>query len=84
MVRPFRVIKDVVAAFLARGCELRHTSHVTYLDGTTGEPVDPIPFLFNPATKGFMPLDDFEDDERIPPSEVETWERRLGISLTTN
>jgi hypothetical protein len=83
-VGPFRRVGDLIAAFVRLGCEVRYTSNVTYLDHTTGQPSDPIRFLHNPKTRGFVPLGDLEDDERIPPSEVENWERRLGVGSVDN
>jgi hypothetical protein len=29
----------------------------------------------------FVSLRDLEDDDRLPPSEVENWERRLGMTI---
>src|SRR3990167_8709600 len=78
-VRPFWKVGDVIAAFVRLGCEVRHTSSVSFIDGTTGDPVTSIRFLHNPKTRGFVPISDLNDDERIPPSEVANWERRLGV-----
>ena len=83
-VSPFRRVGDLIDAFLRLGCEVRHTSSVAYIDQRTGEPCDPIRFLHNPKTRGFVSLGDLEDEERVPPSEVSNWERRLGVGSVDN
>jgi len=80
----FRKVGDLIAAFTRLGCEVRYTRVVVYLDQSTGQPSDPVRFLHNPKTGGFVPIGDLEDDERVPPSEVENWERRLGVGSVDN
>jgi hypothetical protein len=38
-------------------------------------------FLSSPDSDDFVSLSDLADDEILPPSEVENWERRLGIVI---
>ena len=38
-----------------------------------------IRFLYSAETDDFVSLSDYADDERVPWSEVENWERRLGV-----
>ena len=38
-------------------------------------------YLYSPETDDFVSLSDLEDDEALPPSEVENWERRLGVQI---
>jgi len=38
-----------------------------------------IRYLYSPETDDFVSLSDLNDDEILPPSEVENWERRLGM-----
>lgn len=60
------------------GCEL-HTLQqpIVAPDGTQHE----VRFLYNPDTEGFVSLRDLEDDDILPPSEVENWERRLEMTI---
>jgi hypothetical protein len=38
-------------------------------------------FLYSPVTDDFVSLSDLSDDDILPPSEIENWERRLGIEV---
>ena len=38
-------------------------------------------YLVNPATRAFVPVLDFGDDEYMSSYEVESWERRLGVII---
>jgi hypothetical protein len=38
-------------------------------------------YLYSPVTDDFVSLSDLADDEILPPSEIESWERRLGIEV---
>lgn len=59
------------------GCVLNEPG--THVIGPDGK--HPVRFLFNPETEGFASLNNYEDDESIPPSEVANWERRLGVTI---
>jgi major membrane immunogen (membrane-anchored lipoprotein) len=41
-------------------------------------------FLYSPEADDFVSLSDLADNERIPPSEIENWERRLGVEIPKN
>lgn len=62
------------------GCEERRTNQAR-IEAEDGQSVEGVRYLFNPETGGFVPISDLEDDESIPWSEVETWERRLGLKV---
>ena len=73
-------VRELIGLFVAMGCELRDMQHdLTGPDGTKR-----IRFLYNPETEGFASLNGYEDDERIPPSEIEQMERRLGVVIPRN
>ena len=55
----------------------RDGEKVEALDGETYE----VRFLYNPETEGFVSLRDLEDNDILPPSEVENWERRLEMTI---
>ena len=41
----------------------------------------PSDIFYSPETDDFVSLLNYENDEYIPPGEVENWERRLGFKL---
>ena len=45
------------------------------------EGANPVRYLYSPETDDFVSLLNYENDEFIPPSEVENWERRLGFNV---
>ncbi len=78
--RPWPTVRELIELFTAMGCELREMPEVVAgPDGAHG-----IRFLYSPEADDFVSLRGMEDDERIPPSEVENWERRLGIQIPKN
>jgi hypothetical protein len=38
-------------------------------------------YLYSPVTDDFVPLTDLDDDDTLGPTEIENWERRLGIEI---
>lgn len=60
------------------GCEYRELDGVLIEDdGTTRK----IRFLYSREADDFVSLSDYADDERVPWSEVENWERRLRVTI---
>jgi hypothetical protein len=49
------------------------------LEGPDGSRL--VRYLYSSETDDFVSLLNYENDEYIPPSEVENWERRLGFKL---
>ena len=70
-------LSQLVELFTAMGCVLSEPD--AHVEGPDGK--HPVRFLYNPETEGFASLNSYDDDERIPPSEVENWERRLGVDI---
>lgn len=59
------------------GCVLNQPN--AYLTGPDGKFA--IRFLYSEETDDFVSLNNYADDEQVPPSEVENWERRLGVKI---
>lgn len=59
------------------GCVLNTLDQ--HLEGPDGK--HPIRYLYSPDADDFVSLLNYEDDEKIPPSEVANWERRLGMEI---
>ncbi len=60
------------------GCELHiMPNKLTDPDGKEHE----VRFLYNPETEGFVSLRGLDNDDILPPSEVENWERRLEMEI---
>lgn len=75
---PWLTIGKLVELFTAMGCEERPLpGMLVNADGTKRT----VHYLFNPENNGFVSLRDYARDERIPPPEVENWERRLGMII---
>ena len=70
-------IGKLIELAVAMGCELRE------LPGkfTTPDGSYQIRYLYSPHTDDFVSLSDLGDDESVPPSELASWERRLGITF---
>jgi hypothetical protein len=73
-------VGKLIELFVAMGCELHELSGK--LHGPMGS--HRVRFLYNPEADDFVSLSDLADDERIPPSEVESWERRLQLEIPKN
>ena len=72
---PWLTVGKLIELFTAMGCG------VGELPGTLIGPDGPrhVRYLHSPLTDDFVSLSDLKDDQRIPPSEVDNWERRLGV-----
>jgi hypothetical protein len=80
-VGPFWKVRDLIAVFLQMGCELRRTIR-TQARTPVGLEIGDVRYLFNPENGRFLQVDDdLDDEDRVPPSVVENWERRLGIEI---
>ena len=71
-------VKEVLALFVAMGCEIRKMP--TALINEDGDET-PIRFLYNPASKVFVVLDEYEDGMMMAPSEIDHFERRLDVEI---
>ncbi len=74
---PWLRVGKLIELFTAMGCTLGE------LPGTLGDPANHwrVRFLYSPETDDFVSLSDLDDDDILPASEVENWERRLGIEI---
>ncbi len=70
-------VGKAIELFTAMGCVLNELPG--HLEGPGGEL--PVGYLYSPETDDFVSLLDYEDDEWLPPSELENWERRLGVII---
>jgi hypothetical protein len=73
----WRKLSDLIEFFVLNGCVLNELPG--HLEGPDG--AHPIRYLYSPLTDDFVSLLNYENDEFIPPSEIENWERRLGYEL---
>jgi len=74
---PWLTPRQLIELFVQMGCELGELPRP--LEGPDGP--RRVRYLYSPMTDDFVSLLDYEPDERIPPSEVENWERRLGVVI---
>jgi hypothetical protein len=72
---PWLSVGKLIELFTAMGCTLGE------LPGGVEDQAGSwrVRYLYSPETDDFVSLSDLADDELLPPSEVENWERRLGI-----
>lgn len=70
-------VGQAIELFTAMGCVLNQLPG--HLEGPDG--AHPIRFLYSPETDDFVSLLNYENDEWIPPSELDNWERRLGMTI---
>lgn len=73
-----RRVSEVISLFIGMGCELRTASSSVQLND--GESFTPR-YLIAPDKSNFVQIDYLNDDEFIFESEIEYWERRLGVSI---
>ncbi|HUG63230.1 MAG TPA: hypothetical protein VMP03_15390 [Methylomirabilota bacterium] len=64
--------------FVAMGCECRFVPEP--IDTPDGERMT-VRYLLNPENGRYVAIVDLEDGERLPPSEVRSWERRLMMRV---
>jgi len=74
----FWKVGEIVSLFQQMGCEI-HTTEDT-VESMDGDCFN-VRYLQNSANKAFVPLGDLGDDELISKWEVESWERRLAITI---
>lgn len=72
---PWLSVGKLIELFTAMGCALGELP-VPVEDSGGGRRVR---YLYSPETDDFVSLSDLADDDTLPPSEVENWERRLGV-----
>jgi len=74
----FWLVGDIIEKFVAHGCRLREAEPtVLFEDGDCLN----VRYLLNPATAGFVAIQDILDTDSVSQDEVEFWERRLGLSV---
>jgi hypothetical protein len=74
----FWKVRSVLSLFIQMGCDLR----VAEGDGSSDEgDVLNFRYLYNPENQAFAPILDLGDDEYVSEGEVNTWERRLGVTI---
>jgi hypothetical protein len=73
----WRKLSELIEFFVLMGCVLNELPG--HLEGPDG--AHPIRYLYSPLTDDFVSLLNYENDEYLPPSEIENWERRLGYEL---
>ncbi len=67
----------MIELFTAMGCELHKLENRIHHPEGDYE----VRFLYSAESDDFVSLSDLSDDEHIPPSEVDNWERRLGVTI---
>jgi hypothetical protein len=73
---PWLSVGKLIEIFTAMGCVLGE------LPGHTAETdAHRVRYLYNQENDDFVSLSDLDDNDRLPPSEVENWERRLGVTI---
>ena len=81
MAHPFGVawltLREIVSLFVQMGCTVNDLD--AEIEGPDGSHC--VRYLYSPVTKDFASLSDFDDEDRIPWSVVEGWERRLGVEI---
>lgn len=70
-------IGKAIELFTAMGCVLNELPE--HLEGPDGK--HPVRYLYSSETNDFVSLLNYEDGELIPPSELDNWERRLGMTV---
>jgi hypothetical protein len=71
-------VGQIVSLFQQMGCEI-NTAEGT-IESMDGDCFN-VRYLLNPTNKAFVPLVDLGDDQHISKWEVESWERRLAITI---
>ncbi|HEY5072061.1 MAG TPA: hypothetical protein VII63_08520 [Caulobacteraceae bacterium] len=74
---PWLSVRKVIELFVAMGCEPQEfpgQDVAAFADWT-------VRYLYDRASDRFVDLSDFDLDDRVAPSTLETWERVLGVSI---
>jgi hypothetical protein len=74
---PWLRVGKLIELFTAMGCTLGELPGVLHGPGGQWR----VRYLYSPETDDFVSLSDLDDDDVLPPSEVENWERRLGVEI---
>lgn len=74
----FWLVGDVVDLFVQMGC-VHHTAE-QIVESSDGDCFG-LSYLINPENNNFVPILDLAPDQFISKFEVESWERRLGITI---
>ncbi len=72
------MVRNIISLFVQMGCE--HNIVEPCIDGGNGS-VYGFSYLVNPANGAAVPILDLGENEYISIYEVESWERRLGITI---
>jgi hypothetical protein len=72
---PWLSVGKLIELFTAMGCTLGELPGG--IEDQAGS--SRVRYLYSPETDDFVSLSDLADHDLLPPSEVENWERRLGI-----
>jgi hypothetical protein len=70
-------VGKLVELFTAMGCVLHDLPGRLIQPGKSYK----VRYLYSPVTGDFVSLGGLADDDIMPPSEIENWERRLGIDI---
>ena len=70
--------REIIQLFIEMGCQTLTLSENLFDAEGAGIPIR---FLYNPASKVFVALDEFDDEMRMTPSEIDHFERRLDIEI---
>ena len=72
---PWLSVGKLIELFTAMGCSLGELPGELQDSNASWR----VRYLYSPETDDFIALSNLDDDDLLPPSEVENWERRLGI-----
>ncbi len=72
-------VAKIVALFQMMGCEVRHSDSIGELHGPDGQVR--FRFLYCPDTERFASLSGYDDDDIVPQTQVENWQRMLEIDI---
>lgn len=75
---PWPTVGKLRELFVAMSCEYRELEGAFVEDDGAKRKIR---FLYSREQDDFVSLSDYADDERVPWSEVENWERRLGVTI---
>jgi hypothetical protein len=71
-------VKEIILLFQQMGCEINIAEHT--VDSMDGDCFN-FRYLLNPINNAFVPPVDLGDDQFVSKWEVESWERRLDITI---
>lgn len=74
----FYSVAAIIDLFVAAGC--KYNIAEDFVESVDGDSFG-VAYLINPATDAFVAMVDLAPDEFVSEWEVESWERRLGITI---